>query len=345
MKISLKNMIIGVANRGIPALRVGRTIREMGAVYAAFFTPVDKTAPHVSKADKAYSLSTVDGYLDINEIVRLAKKHNVSALHPGWGFAAEDNNFPSMCKEHAITFIGPSEEPMKKLGNKVKARDIAKSLSIPVVEGSDGAVSLDEAKRLAEKIGFPVMIKSEGGGGGRGVVVVNSQQQLDRHFYKASTMAQASFGNPNLYIEKYLPLVRHLEIQVLCDKYGNAVALDERDCSSQRKYQKLLEITPSPWNGATSELRNALKEAAIKMVTSVGYDSIATIEFLVDDKQKFYFIEANTRLQVEHGISELLYGIDIVEEMIRIAFGERLSLRQEQLKPRGFAMQCRINPN
>ncbi|NVM22997.1 MAG: pyruvate carboxylase, partial [Desulfobacterales bacterium] len=254
-----------------------------------------------------------------------------------------DNNFPSMCKEHGITFIGPSEDPMRKLGNKVKARDIARSLSIPVVEGSDAAVSLEEAKTLAEKIGFPVMIKSEGGGGGRGVVVVNSEQELDRHFSKASTMAEASFGNPNLYIEKYLPLVRHLEIQVLCDKFGNVVALDERDCSSQRKYQKLLEITPSPWNGATSELRSALKDAAIKMVKAVGYDSIGTIEFLVDDKQNFYFIEANTRLQVEHGISELLYGIDIVEEMIRIAFGEKLSLSQERLRPRGFAMQCRIN--
>ncbi|MBE9581729.1 MAG: pyruvate carboxylase, partial [Proteobacteria bacterium] len=343
MNLSFENMTIGVANRGIPALRVGRTIREMGAIYAAFFTPVDKTAPHVSKADRAYGLSSVHGYLDIKEIVGVAKRHNVSALHPGWGFAAEDNNFPSICEEHGITFIGPSEGPMRKLGNKVKARDVAKSLSIPVVEGSDGAVSLKEAKMLAEKIGFPVMIKSEGGGGGRGVVVVNSQHELDRHFYKASSMAEASFGNPNLYIEKYLPLVRHLEIQVLCDKLGNVVALDERDCSSQRKYQKLVEITPSPWKGATSELRNALKEAAIKMVSAVGYDSLGTIEFLVDDKQNFYFIEANTRLQVEHGISELLYGIDIVEEMIRIAFGEKLSVSGEQLRPRGFAMQCRIN--
>ncbi|RLB80662.1 MAG: pyruvate carboxylase [Deltaproteobacteria bacterium] len=343
MNISFKNMIIGVANRGIPALRVGRTIREMGAIYAAFFTPVDKTAPHVSKADRAYSLSSVDGYLDIKEIVRVAKKHNVAALHPGWGFAAEDNNFPSMCEKHDIIFIGPSEGPMRKLGNKVKARDIARSLSIPVVEGSDVAVSLEEAKKIAEEIGFPVMIKSEGGGGGRGVVVVNSQQELDRHFYRASSMAEASFGNPNLYIEKYLSLVRHLEIQVICDKFGNVVALDERDCSCQRKYQKLLEITPSPWKLASLELRNALKEAAIKMVTAVEYDSIGTIEFLVDDKQNFYFIEANTRLQVEHGISELLYGIDIVEEMIRIAFGEKLSLTKEQLKSRGFAMQCRIN--
>ncbi|RLB88970.1 MAG: pyruvate carboxylase, partial [Deltaproteobacteria bacterium] len=343
MNVCFKDMILGVANRGIPALRVGRTIREMGAIYAAFFTEEDKTAPHVSKADMALRLSTVEGYLDINEIVRVAKKHNVAALHPGWGFAAEDNRFPTMCKEHGIIFIGPSETPMRKLGNKVQARNIAKSLSIPVVQGSDGAVSLEEAKSVAQKIGFPVMIKSEGGGGGRGVIVVNSQEELERNFLKASNMAEASFGNPNLYIEQYLPLVRHLEIQVICDKLGNVVALDERDCSCQRKYQKLLEITPSPWKGMSLELRNALKEAAIKMVTAVGYDSIGTIEFLVDEKKNFYFIEANTRLQVEHGISELLYGIDIVEEMIRIAFGQKLRLTQEQLGPRGFAMQCRIN--
>ncbi len=212
MNLSFENMIIGVANRGVPALRVGRTIREMGAIYAAFFTQVDKTALHVSKADRAYSLSSVDGYLDIKEIVRVARKHNVAALHPGWGFAAEDDNFPSMCEEYGITFIGPSEGPMRKLGNKVRARDIARSLSIPVVEGSGGAVSLEEAKKVAEKIGFPVMIKSEGGGGGRGVVVVNSQEELDRHFHIASSMAEASFGNPNLYIEQFLPFVRHLEI-------------------------------------------------------------------------------------------------------------------------------------
>ncbi len=343
MSVSFKNVIIGVANRGIPALRVGRTIMEMGGIYAAFFTAVDKTAPHVSKADRAYSLSSVDGYLDIKEIVRLAKKRKIRALHPGWGFAAEDNTFPSMCEEDGIIFIGPSEGPMRKLGNKVKAREIAKSISVPVIEGSEGAVSLEEAKELAKRIGFPLMIKSEGGGGGRGVVAVNSPEELERQFHTASSMAEASFGNPNLYIEQYLPFVRHLEIQVLCDKYGNVIALDERDCSCQRRYQKLLEITPSPWQGVSSELRNALKEAAKKIVTAVGYDSISTIEFLVDEEQNFYFIEANTRLQVEHGISELVYGIDVVEEMIRVAFGEKLRLKQEQLESRGFAMQCRIN--
>ncbi len=343
MNPNFKNVTIGVANRGVPALRVGRTIREIGAKYAAFFTPVDRTAPHVSKADKAFSLSTVDGYLDIEEIVRIAKRRDIAALHPGWGFAAENNHFPYMCEEYNIVFIGPSEKPMKSLGNKVKARSLAKSNGVPVIEGSDSAVSVDEAKELAEKIGFPIMLKSEGGGGGRGVVVVDSQDELADEFSTASSMAEASFGNPNLYVEQFLPVVRHLEIQVICDKFGNAVALDERDCSCQRRYQKLLEITPSPWKGMTPELRQALKEAALKMVTAVEYDSIITIEFLVDEKGNFYFIEANTRLQVEHGITELLYGIDIVEEMIRIAFGQKLRLTEDQLTPKGYAMQCRIN--
>jgi pyruvate carboxylase len=334
---------IGVANRGIPALRIGRTIREMGGVYVAFFTEADKTAPHVSKADRAYSLPGADGYLNIAEIIRIAKENDVRALHPGWGFAAEDFQFPHLCREADIVFIGPTEEAMRRLGNKVEARRIANSLGIPVVPGSQGAVSLEEARRLARQMGYPVMIKSEGGGGGRGIVVVRSERELSEQFVKASTMAEASFGNPNLYLEKFLEQVRHLEIQVLRDKHGNSVALAERDCSVQRKHQKLLEITPSPWRGMSAGLRSALQKAALAMVDAVGYDSIATIEFLVEPDGSHYFIEGNTRLQVEHGITELLYGIDIVEEMVRIAFGEPLGLDPARLVPRGHAMQCRIN--
>jgi len=334
---------IGVANRGIPALRIGRTIREMGAVYVAFFTEADKSAPHVTKADQAYSLPGADGYLNINEIIRLAKEHGVRALHPGWGFAAEDSQFPRRCREEGIVFIGPTEESMKRLGNKVAARRIAQQLGIAVVPGSDGAVTLPEAKRLAKQIGYPVMIKSEGGGGGRGIVVCRSERDIEEQFLKASTMAEASFGNPNLYLEKFLEHVRHLEIQVIRDKHGSAVALCERDCSVQRKHQKLLEITPSPWPGMTERLRMALQEAALSLVNAVEYDSIATIEFLVEPDGTWYFIEGNTRLQVEHGITELIYNIDIVEEMVRIAFGERLRLKPFELVPRGHALQCRIN--
>ncbi len=343
MNSPIENLRIGVANRGIPALRIGRTIREMNGIYVAFATEEDKTAPHVSKADKAYTIRTEKGYLDIKQIVRLAIQHNVKALHPGWGFAAENNQFPSLCKTNNIIFIGPSESPMKKLGNKVTARKIAKSVSVPVIPGSDTAVNLEEAKLAADEIGYPVMIKSEGGGGGRGIVIIQSPEELEQHFHKASTIAETSFGNPNLYIEKFLSSVRHMEIQAVCDSFGNAVVSDERDCSTQRKNQKLLEITPSPWKGMTNELRKNLKQATLEIISASGYDSIGTFEFLVDEDQNFYFIEANTRLQVEHGITEIIYGIDLVEEMIRISFGEKLRLKQEDLESRGFAMQCRIN--
>ncbi len=343
MSSPIQGLRIGVANRGIPALRIGRTIREMGGIYVAFATDADKTAPHVSKADKAYTIRTEGGYLDIDEIVRLAKRHDIKALHPGWGFAAENNRFPALCEENGIIFIGPSEAPMRKLGNKVKARAIAQSVSVPVIPGSEGAVTLKEAKQVAKKIGYPVMIKSEGGGGGRGIVIINSPEELEHNFEKASAMAEASFGNPNLYVEKFLTSVRHLEIQAICGPFGNTVVLDERDCSTQRKNQKLLEITPSPWKNMSEDLRKALKDATVQIASAAGYDSIGTFEFLVDEDQNYYFIEANTRLQVEHGISELLYGIDLVEEMIRVSFGEKLRLKQDDLKPRGFAMQCRIN--
>ena len=340
---TIQGIKIGVANRGIPALRVGRAIREMGGIYVAFYTEQDKTAPHVTKSDEAYNLQSESGYLNIDEIIWIAKQHNVKALHPGWGFAAEDSRFPSLCRENGIIFIGPSEAPMKKLGNKVRAREIAQSVSVPVIPGSQGSVTLREAKQVAQEIGYPVMLKSEGGGGGKGIVLINSPEEVEYHFEKASTIAEASFGNPNLYIEKFLSSVRHLEIQAVCDSFGNAVVLDERDCSVQRKNQKILEITPSPWKKMNEGLRRALKEATLRIVSAVGYDSIVTFEFLVDEELNYYFIEANTRLQVEHGISELLYNIDLVEEMIRIAFGEKLRLKEEELKPRGFAMQCRIN--
>jgi len=333
---------IGVANRGIPAVRIGRTIREMGSQYIAFYSEEDKAAPHVAKADQAYALPG-DNYLGIDEIVQISAANDIRALHPGWGFAAEDASFPHLCRQHGIIFVGPSEEAMRRLGNKVSAIRLAKRAGVPVVPGSEGAVDREQAREIAERIGFPVLIKSEGGGGGRGIVRLNSADELEREFLTASTMAETSFGNPNLFIERFLTHVRHLEIQVLRDHHGSAIALDERDCSMQRKNQKLIEITPTPWKGMTEKLRQTLKDAAIALVEEAAYDSIATVEFLVDQEGKFYFIEANTRLQVEHGITELVYGIDLVEEMIRIAFGEKLRLRPEGIRSRGCAMQCRIN--
>jgi pyruvate carboxylase len=342
MAQSFSGVRIGVANRGIPALRIGRTIHQMGAQYVAFYTRADKTAPHVSRAHRAYALPG-DNYLSVVEIVAIARANGVRAIHPGWGFAAEDAGFPRLCAENDIVFIGPSEAATRKLGNKVHAIQLARKAGVPVVPGSGGAVTQEQARDVAAHLGYPVMIKSEGGGGGRGIVLVNSPAELDRHFLAAATVAETSFGNPNLFIERFLRNVRHLEIQVLRDHHGNAIALDERDCSLQRKNQKLVEITPSPWPAMTAKLRRGLKDAALALVEAANYDSIATIEFLVEPDGTFYFIEANTRLQVEHGITELIYDIDLVEEMIRIAFGEPLSLRQQDLQPRGCALQCRIN--
>ncbi len=333
---------IGVANRGIPALRIGRTIRQMGGNYIAFYTDADKTAPHVSQAHQAFSLPG-DSYLNLKEIIAIAKANGVVGIHPGWGFAAENADFPRMCAEKDITFIGPSEGAMRRLGNKVEAIKLAKMAGVPVVPGSEGAVSQEEARAVAERVGFPVLIKSEGGGGGRGIVLANNAAELEKHFVTASTMAETSFGNPNLFIERFLTKVRHLEIQVLRDHHGNAIALNERDCSLQRKNQKLVEITPSPWPEMTEEIRRNLKDASIALLEEADYDSIATIEFLVDADGNFYFIEANTRLQVEHGITELVYDIDLVEEMINVAFDGKLSLKEKNLQPRGCAMQCRIN--
>ncbi len=339
---SFAGVKIGVANRGIPAVRIGRTIREMGGTCVAFFTEEDKTAPHVARADLAFSLRE-NSYLNITEFIHLARQHGIRALHPGWGFAAEDATFPRLCREAGIVFIGPSAGAMNRLGNKVQAIRIARDAGVPVVPGSGAAVDPDEARRVAETLGYPVLIKSEGGGGGRGIMLVTGPAEMERLFRSATTMAEASFGNPNLFIEKFLTGVRHLEIQVIRDRAGRAVAFHERDCTLQRKNQKLLEISPSPWAGATPELRQRLKEAALAIVHAADYDSIATIEFLVEPDGSFYFIEANTRLQVEHGITELIYGVDLVEEMIRLSFGQALSPGLAQLEPRGFALQCRVN--
>lgn len=339
---SFAGVKIGVANRGIPALRIGRTIREMGGTYVAFYTEADKSAPHVSSAHQAFALPG-DNYLNLVEIVGIAKQNGIKALHPGWGFAAENASFPKMCQENGIIFIGPSHDAMRRLGNKVEALRLAERAGVPVVPGSGGAVNPQQAREVAERLGYPVLIKSEGGGGGRGIVLVESAEDLEKHFLTATTMAEVSFGNPNLFIERFLRNVRHLEIQILRDHHGKVIALHERDCSLQRKNQKLVEITPTPWPAMTPKLRKDLKEAAIALVTEAEYDSLATIEFLVEETGRFYFMEANTRLQVEHGITELLYNIDLAEKMIRIAFGDKLALREQDLQPRGCAIQCRIN--
>ncbi|WP_165065644.1 pyruvate carboxylase [Desulfovibrio sp. ZJ200] len=341
----LKGKVILVANRGIPGRRICRSIRErFDAVAAMTATDVDKTAPAASTAQELVLLgSEPRAYLDIDRIIDKARQRGVVGIHPGWGFASEDTRFPRRCKEAGITFIGATAEAMNLLGNKVQARGVARKLGIPVVPGSDGAVDIPTARKLIAEIGLPIMLKAEGGGGGRGIFAVHNEADLEDAFFKASTMAQASFGNPRLFVEKLLADVRHIEIQVIADMYGNVFAFDERDCTVQRNHQKLIEITPSPWSGMTRELRDRLKDYARRLVRAVGYHSLATVEFLVTPDGSPYLIEVNTRLQVEHGITESRYGIDLVEEQIAVAFGAALRYREESLRPSYCAMQVRIN--
>jgi pyruvate carboxylase len=334
-----------VANRGIPARRIVRSIQEVfKAIPIMTVTDVDKTAPFTAGARELLLLGdNPRAYLDIDLIVRKAKARGVVAIHPGWGFASEDQSFPQKCIDAGIIFIGPPPKAMHLLGNKVEVRALAKKLGIPVVPGSDGAVSVAEAREFAYSLGFPIMLKAEGGGGGRGIYEVFKPEELEKAFSKASALAEASFGNPRLYVEKLLTSVRHIEIQVVADQYGNVFALDERDCTVQRNHQKLVEITPSPWSKITPKIREQLKRYACELSSSVGYYSLATVEFLLDKDATPYLIEVNTRLQVEHGITECRYGIDLVEEQIAIAFGSKLRFSKEATPPFNQAMQVRIN--
>ena len=341
----VKGKPILVANRGIPARRICRSITEMfEAVAVMTATDVDKTSPATTGAHELLLLGEDPrAYLDLDRIIKMAKDRGIVAIHPGWGFGSEDDSFPKKCEDAGIIFIGPNQGPMRLLGNKVAVRKLAEEIGVPVVPGSPEAVSIPEARRIAKEIGFPIMLKAEGGGGGRGIYEVYEESQLESAFGKASALAKASFGNPRLYVEKLLTSVRHIEFQTVADMYGNVFVFDERDCSVQRNHQKLIEITPSPWPIFTPELRKELKGYSEKLIKAVGYHSLATVEFLVDKDGRPYLIEVNTRLQVEHGITECRYGIDLVEEQIAISFGSRLRFNEKTTKPYLHAMQVRVN--
>ncbi|MDR2350500.1 MAG: ATP-grasp domain-containing protein, partial [Deltaproteobacteria bacterium] len=335
-----------VANRGISARRICRAIRDrFDAIAVMTATDIDKTAPAASSAQELLLLgSDPQAYLDLELILELARRRGIVAIHPGWGFASEDDRFPELCERRGIIFIGSAAKSMRLLGNKVEVRKLAKSLGIPIVPGSDGAVDLVSARKRAGELGLPVMLKAEGGGGGRGIISVRELGELEDAFRRASTLAQASFNNPGLYVEKLLENVRHIEIQVMADKHGNAVAFDERDCSIQRQHQKLVEITPSPWRGMTRELRAKLKEYSLALVKKVGYHSLCTVEFLVSPDGEPFMIEVNTRLQVEHGITEVRHNADLVEEQIKIAFGAKLDPSSYAMEDNLLhAMQVRVN--
>ena len=332
-----------IANRGEIALRIIRACKELGMRTVAIHSEADSTARYVKKADEGYLVGPgpVGGYLNIYGIVDLAKQVGADAIHPGYGFLAENADFAKACADAGITFIGPSPRAMREMGLKIQARNKMKEIGVPVVPGSEAIRDLKQALKAAKEIGYPVMMKASAGGGGRGLRVCRSDAEIRRQMPIAQSEALKAFGNDSLFIEKYIEEPHHIEFQIVADKFGTIVHLGERDCSIQRRHQKLIEIAPSLI--LDEALRQKMGEAAVRAARSVDYDSIGTVEFLVDRERNFYFLEMNTRIQVEHTITEEITGIDLVQTMIRSAAGEKLSFTQEEVSLTGYAIQCRIN--
>lgn len=333
-----------IANRGEIAIRIMRACREMDIQSVAVYSEIDRTARHVRYADEAYCIGpapSMESYLKIDRIVETALKSGCQAIHPGYGFLAENPQLPSACRKAGITFIGPSAESMALLGNKTRARTMAVEAEIPIVPGTTAPLSdLSEAEAVVKDMGFPVLLKAAGGGGGKGVRVVRESSELRSSLEQATAEARAAFDNPDIYIERYLERPRHVEIQVLADHHGNVVHLCERECSVQRRFQKLIEEAPSC--ALDDELRFRMGEAAKRAVKASDYHNAGTVEFLLDSTGHFYFCEVNARLQVEHPVTELITGVDIVKEQIMIAQGYPLSFTQEDVKISGSAIECRI---
>ena len=334
-----------IANRGEIALRIIRSCRELGIATVAVFSTVDKKALHVQLADEAVcvgdSLSN-KSYLNIPNILAAATSRGVDAIHPGYGFLAENDKFAEMCNDHGITFIGPSPNAIRSMGDKSTAKETMERVGVPTVPGSKGLLSnVEEAYTLAEEIGYPVIIKATAGGGGRGMRLVENKANLENMFKAAQGEAEAAFGNDGLYMEKFIKKPRHVEIQILADRLGNVIHLGERDCSVQRRHQKLLEESPSP--AINNKLRDKMGKAAIDAAKSIGYEGAGTVEFLVDDNNNFYFMEMNTRIQVEHPVTEMVTGVDLIAAQIKIAGGENLEFKQEDIQLNGHAIECRIN--
>jgi pyruvate carboxylase subunit A len=333
-----------IANRGEIAMRIIRGCRELNIATAAIYSEADSSGIYVKKADESYLVGPgpVKGFLDGKQIVEIAKRIGADAIHPGYGFLSENTKFARLCQTSGITFIGPSPETIDLMGSKVKARQIAQQAGVPIVPGTEGGVtSVDEALAFAHQINYPVMIKASAGGGGRGLRVVRSDQELRENIDVASREAQAAFGDGSIFIEKYIERPHHIEFQILGDKHGNIIHLGERDCSIQRRHQKLIEIAPSLI--LTPKLRAQMGEAAIAIAKAVHYDNAGTVEFLLDHEGHFYFMEMNPRLQVEHTVTEQITAIDIVRNQISIAAGKPLEIRQKDVTLQGHAIQCRIN--
>lgn len=334
-----------IANRGEIALRILRTCEELGIATVAVHSTIDHHALHVQLADEAVCIgepSSAKSYLNIPNIISAALTRNATAIHPGYGFLAENARFAEICADHDIAFIGPTPEAIRSMGDKSTAKETMQKVGVPTIPGSDGLVTSEkEAAKIASQIGYPVIIKATAGGGGRGMRLVRDPAELPKLFAAAQGEAEAAFGNPGVYLEKFIELPRHIEFQILADSHGNVIHLGERDCSIQRRHQKLLEESPSP--ALSSDLREKMGQAAVTAAQSIRYTGAGTVEFLLDKAGNFYFMEMNTRIQVEHPVTEMVTGLDLIAEQIRIAQGEKLEFTQKQVQLRGHAIECRIN--
>ena len=335
-----------IANRGEIAVRIIRALREMNITSVAVFSDVDRTALHVRLADEAEHIGPApssESYLRIDRILEAAKKHRADAIHPGYGFLSENAEFASACAASGIVFIGPSPESIRRLGSKTAARSLAKDASVPTVPGSEEpAKDLEAARRLARELAYPVLLKASAGGGGKGMRRVDEESELEAAIREASSEAERSFRNSEVYIEKLIDKPRHIEIQIAGDQHGNLIHLGERECSLQRRHQKIVEECPSPLITLNPKMRTAMGEAALRIARAVGYSSLGTVEFLADIQGDFYFLEVNTRLQVEHPVTELVTGYDLVRLQLQIAAGYPLPFKQEDVQWRGAALECRI---
>ncbi|MBC2855991.1 MAG: acetyl-CoA carboxylase biotin carboxylase subunit [Cetobacterium sp.] len=334
-----------IANRGEIAVRIIRAARELGIQTVAVYSEADKDSLHVKLADEAICIGgplSTDSYLKIPNIIAAAEVTGANAIHPGYGFLSENARFARICETHNITFIGPRPEAIEKMGDKATARKTAIENNVPLTNGTGIVTSIEKAKEeVEERIGYPVMIKATAGGGGKGMRLARTVDELESGIIAAQNEADAAFGNPDVYIEKFVENPRHVEVQILGDKYGNVIHLGERDCSIQRRHQKLIEEAPS--FGLPSKVRKAMGEAAVKLAKAINYDSAGTLEFLVDSSNNFYFMEMNTRVQVEHTVTEMVTGVDIIKLQIKIAEGEKLNITQDDIMLFGHAIECRIN--
>ena len=334
-----------VANRGEIALRVIRACKELGISTVAVYSEADENSLHVKLADEAVCIGPAPSklsYLNIANVISAADITGADAVHPGYGFLSENSEFARLCEQCGIGFIGPSAENIELMGEKTKARAIAKKANVPLLPGTVDAVPNGKAAlKEAEAIGYPVMLKAAAGGGGRGIFIVRSESEMEGAFERVSEEAKAAFGNGALFVEKFCEKPRHIEIQVLCDQHGNRIHLGERDCSIQRRHQKIIEECPSP--ALTPEIRKEMGDAALRLCEEVGYTNVGTVEFLLDDQGNYYFLEMNTRIQVEHPVTEMVTGVDLVKEQIKSAAGGKLGIRQSDIKMKSHSIECRIN--